>query len=558
MLQRLTIDNYALIEKSVIEFDNGFTVITGETGAGKSIMLDALSLLMGARADSKAMGNKERKMVVEGVFTEPFSDIEKICNENGIDWDKNELILRREITISGKSRGFVNDTPVNLSTLSSIGEKLIDIHSQHSNSLLTKHEEQLAIIDFFGGNLKLLNEYRTAFKSYVSLRNKIKKTKETITQSKENHEFIKFRLEQLDILKPRRGELYDLEKEAEILGDADNVKLSLINAHNLLGGNSSSALKLIQQAHSAIDGIDFELLDNSYGENNIAERLLNLKVELRDISDTLESYTEKIESDPARYEKIQDRIERLYDSMKRFKVRNEDELVTLYENLKKELDSISIGSTNISEMENQLKDLAKDLKEKAEKLSEKRKREADKFTKHIIEKISPLGLPNIKFKVDIQRGKMTTEGQDTINFLCSFNKNHPLQPISDIASGGEISRVMLGIKSVMASHMKLPTIIFDEIDTGVSGEIAHKMGLMMQEMSQTLQVIAVTHLPQVAASGNTHMKVYKDDNKEKTISHIKRLDYNERVKEIAGMLSGSTINEVAIENAKILISNDQL
>ena len=554
MLQRLTIDNYALIEKSVIDFDKGFTVITGETGAGKSIMLDALSLLMGARADTKAMGNKEKKMIVESVFSNPFSEIEKICSENGIDWDPNELIIRREIAVSGKSRGFVNDTPVNLSILSAIGEKLIDIHSQHSSSLLTKPQEQLAIIDTFGGNLELLKEYREVFKSYVALRNKIKKTREDIIKGKENREYIKFRLEQLDALKPKRGELETLEREAEILGDSDKIKSDLTDAHNILGGNGSSALKLIQQAYSVVEGIDFELLDKTGGEN-IPERLNNLKIELRDIADTLEYYNEKIESDPSRYEKIQARIESLYDAMKRFKAKDEEELVTLYENLRKELDSISFGNANISAMESELKEMAKELKEKAERLSESREIAAEKFTDKIIETISPLGMPNIKFKVDIQRGKMTAEGQDSISFLCSFNKNHPQQPISEIASGGEISRVMLGIKAIMASRMNLPTIIFDEIDAGVSGEIAHKMGLMMKEMSQNLQVISVTHLPQVAASGNSHMKVYKDDDTEKTISHIKKLGYNERVMEIAGMLSGSTINDVAIENARILIDN---
>ena len=554
MIEKLTIDNYALIDKSIIDFHKGFTVITGETGAGKSIMLDALSLLMGARADSKAMGNKERKMVVEAIFSSPDPSIEKICDENGIEWDPSELILRREISTSGKSRGFVNDTPVNLAILASISESLLDIHSQHSNSLLNKPLEQLAIIDAFGGTQPLLDNYRNTFKQYVSLRNKIKKIKEAIAKGKENKEFITFRLEQLDKLKPRRGELAVLEKESELLGDAEKIKTDLTEAHSLIGGSSNSALRLLQSASAVLDIIDFDLLDQN-GNDNLGERVNSIKIELRDIADTLEAYAERIDLDPSRFEKVQNRIESLYEVMKRFKVKDEEELVCLHEQLKEELASISGDKNDLPDLELKLKDLAKTLKEEADLLTEARIKSAEKFSETIIEKIKPLGLPNVKFRIDIQKGKMSNEGQDIVTFLCSFNKNHPMQPISEIASGGEIARVMLGIKSVMAETMNLPTIIFDEIDTGVSGEIAHKMGKLMREMSKTIQVMAVTHLPQVAASGNSHLKVYKADEEEKTISHIKSLTEEERVKEIAGMLSGTSINDIALENARILLNS---
>ena len=552
MLSKLTIDNYALIDKSVIDLNKGFTVITGETGAGKSIMLDALSLLMGGRADTKTIGNKNRKMVVEGIFTDPDVGLKKIFDENDIEWDEEELILRREISTSGKSRGFINDSPVNLTVISKVSENLLDIHSQHSNSLLNKSSEQLAIIDAFGDTNALHIQYTKIFRDYVSLRNKIKGIKEAIEQGKENKEFIIFRLEQLDKLKPKRGELANLEREAEILGDAERIKSDLTEAIGLLGEGHNSAIKTLQEVSAVMEKLDFTLLDPK-GDNDLLERVNSIKIELRDISDTMESFAEKIEADPARLEKIQDRISKLYEIMKRFKVKDEDELVALHEHLKEELATITGDNTDISELEKNLKEKARILKQEADKLTESRKKAAKKFSEVIVEKIRPLGLPNIKFNVEIQTGKLTSDGQDTVIFYCSFNKNHPMQPISDIASGGEISRVMLGIKSVMSENMNLPTIIFDEIDTGVSGEIAHKMGQMMKEMSKSLQVLSVTHLPQVAANGDTHLKVYKEDGEERTISHIKELQEEERIKEIAGMLSGSEINEIALENARVLL-----
>lgn len=555
MLTKLSIDNYALIDKSVIDFQDGFTVITGETGAGKSIMLDALSLLTGARADSKAMGNKERKTIVEAFFKSPNQNIKSLFTENNLDWDENELILRREISTNGKSRGFINDTPVNLNVLGKISEKLIEIHSQHSNSLLNDPHEQLSIIDAYGGNESLLSEYKRIFVEYVGLRNEIKKIRENIIKGKENQEFIKFRLEQLDKLKPKRGELVSLEREADILSDADRIKSSLDQAKNLLGGTGESGIKIIQNAVSEINGIDLDLLDHE-GNDNILERLNFIKIELRDIVDSLESYSDKIISDPQRYEKVQKRIESLYELMKRFKVKDEDELVTLHENLKNELSILNGGDTDISKMEMRLKEMAKTLKDKAEALTQARIKSSKKFASEISNRIMPLGLPNIKFDIEINKGKLTSEGQDSVTFYCSFNKNHPAQPLAGIASGGEISRVMLGIKSVIAEKMNLPTIILDEIDTGVSGEIAHKMGTLMKEMAKNIQVVSVTHLPQVAAHGDTHLKVYKADENEKTVSHIRVLNEMEREQEIAGMLSGTKVNPIALENARILLNNN--
>lgn len=552
MLKNLTIENYALIEKSVVNFNDGFTVITGETGSGKSIMLDALSLLTGGRADSKAIGDKAKKMIVEGIFSNPDSSLKEVFEDNGIEWFENELIIRREISPSGKSRVFVNDSQVNLSLLAIITENLIDIHSQHSNSLLNKANEQTAILDAFGDNAKILEEYRKVFRNYVSLRNAIKNLKEKISLAKENKEFISFRLEQLDKLKPKRGELATLEKESDILGDADRIKSDIGESLNLLSEGPHSALKLIQGATSYMEKLDFDILEER--NDNLKERLNNLKIELRDIADTLEGYSEKINSDPQRYEKVQERIEVLYEAMKRFKVKDENELVDLHNRLREEFSALGENNNNVHEMETQLKNMAKILKEKADKLTDARIKAAERFENLLIQKILPLGLPNVKFKIELQKGKLSLEGQDAVTFYCSFNKNHPMQPVSQIASGGEISRVMLGIKSLMAEKMKLPTMIFDEIDTGVSGEIAHKMGRMMKEMAEKIQVMAVTHLPQVAANGNYHLKVYKADKENKTVSFIKELDKEERINELASMLSGTSINDVAIENARILLT----
>lgn len=553
MITNLIIDNYALIDKSVIDFKEGFTIITGETGAGKSIMLDALSLLTGVRADFKAMGTKERKTIVEATFSNPDQALKDLMEKDGLEWDDNQIILRREILPSGKSRGFVNDTPVNISVLSLISRNLFDIHSQNSNFLLNSPEQQLAIIDSFTSNANLLEEYRDTFKKYLSLRNRIKKIKEDSAHIRENRDFIIFRLEQLDKLKPKKGELTILEKEAEMLNDADKIKADLNEVSYLLGESQYSVLKNLQSASSIFNGLDLSLF-NEDEENSLYQRIEDLKIEVRDITNSVQEYADKINSDPARIEKVQKRIDSIYELIKRFKVKDEEELVNLHNKLKEELSILQGENNDTSKLESQLKELGKIMKQKADILSATRETGAKRFAKEIEDKIIPLGMPNAKFKVEVTKGKLSSDGQDNVVFYCSFNKNHPMQPVAEIASGGEISRVMLGIKSVMAERMKIPTVIFDEIDTGVSGEIAHKMAKMMKEISRDTQVISITHIPQVAAAGDLHLRVYKADDADKTVSHIRLLSPRERVEEIAAMLSGNKINTVAMENAEILLN----
>lgn len=556
MLSQLYIENYALIDSTDVKFNPGLTVITGETGAGKSIMLHALGLVMGDRADTKVMGDKSRKTIVEATFQNPPEYLNELLEDEGLDSGNCELILRREINPSGKSRGFINDTPVTLSVLSKISDKLIDIHSQNGNTALRNSEEQLELLDSYAGDRELLETFKNVFNEYVELRSKIKKTKEQQALSRENREYLLFRLEQLDKLKLKEDELPSLEKEFDLLSDADRIKSDLSEAYNFLDGNSQGAIKSINLATSSIDSIDFSLLDRNENDNeNILQRLESVKIELRDIADTISNYMERISSDPEKCEKIKERIDLIYDTLKRFKVKDDTELLTLHERLKEELTGIENEETELPEWGKKLKSIGKTLKEKAEKLSEARAKAAEDFSKELIDRIKPLGMPNVNFEVEITKGKITHSGQDNVVFSCSFNKNHKKQPISEIASGGEISRVMLGIKSIMAEKMQLPTMIFDEIDSGVSGEIAHKMGRMMKEISSKIQVITVTHLPQVAASGLSHFKVYKTDSSEKTISMIKVLNNEERIIEIAGMMSGNEINESAITAARVLLES---
>ena len=555
MLERLVIENYALIEKLDLNFSKGFTIITGETGAGKSIILDALGLLLGERIESKAIADKTKKTLIEAYFTSLPDFLKDIFESNGLEWDKNLTIVRREISPSGRSRAFINDTPVTLQVLSDITLNLIDIHSQHNNLMLMKSSNQLAIIDDFSGNRELLDEYKQLFSKYVELRQEISKIKNNLEKEKEKKEFISFRLEQLDKIKPKLGELEKIEKEFDLLSDAEQIKNDLGEAYSLLDEGENSVLSSVSSIESLIGNVDFSLFAEEE-EENLCERIDAIKIELKDISETISSYIDKVEADPVRLSKLSSRMNLLYDTIKRFKVKDEDELVNLHEELKESLNSIETGDENLSKLEKEAKSLALEIKKQAEILTEKRKEGAEKFAQKLKEIALPLGLANIQLSVELNKGKITSEGQDRIQILCSFNKNQSLQPLASVASGGETSRLMLSIKSIMSGKREMPTVIFDEIDTGVSGEIADKMGVMMKNMAEDMQVIAITHLPQVAAKGVSHFKVYKKDDSEKTVSHVKELTAEERINEIASMLSGSKLNNAALENARVLIKGE--
>lgn len=553
MLSHLLIENYGLIDRVDISLPAGFSVITGETGAGKSMMLGALGMLAGARADSKSTSSAG-KSVVEAVFTDPPVELKPIFEEASVEWDDAEAIVRREVSPGGRTRAFVNDSPVNLSTLSLVASRLIDIHSQHSNMRLGEPREQLRVLDAFAGNGELRSEYRQVFNEYIDVRRRISDYRQEVERHRENRDFLLFRLEQLDRLKPRRGELAEIEKRYEILSDAGEIKDSLSEAAGLLGGLETSALSRLADARAAIGRIDLTLLEeHSPDELSLSRRIESLYVELRDISETVEGYCADVHADPSQLERVSARMSQIYEACKRFKVDNDDQLVELRDDLRRQLDAIDGDSGDIEQLLSRKKELAARLADVADRLSATRREAADRFSEILVDKVHQLGLPNLRFSVMVTAGKYSVDGRDAVQFMCSFNKNQKLMPMGSVASGGEMSRLMLGIKSLMAGDMRLPTIIFDEIDTGVSGEIADRMGRMMGCMGDSMQVLAVTHLPQVAARGGTHFKVYKTDEAERTVTRVARLDSDARDLELAQMLAGPEITEAALANARSLI-----
>lgn len=554
MLESLIIKNYALIDDLSLRFKRGLSIVTGETGAGKSIMLDALSLLLGERADSKAITDKSRKSVIEATFSAPDRSLRGLFDENGLEWNPSELIVRREVSPSGRSRAFVNDTPVTLPVLSSITGNLVDIHSQHSNIILSQSSSHLAIVDAFAGDADKLASYRDDFSAYVALRGKIKKIKNQIEKNRENREFIAFQLEQLDKLKPKRGELRQIEQEFDMLSDSDQIREDLGAAYNCFESGDRSINALLAEATGSISNVNLSLFGEEV-EEELMTRLENLRIELKDITETVYDYLDRVDSDPARLAKVTARMNQLYEAIKRFKVADEEGLVRLHEELRQKLDAIDNGDEDVESMEKEARILAKSLKEKADELSELRIEAAGRLSGMITATAKPLGLQNLRFDIELTRGKLSSDGQDTADFICSFNKNMEMQPMGKVASGGELARLMLSLKSIMARCMNLPTVIFDEVDTGVSGEIADKMGDMMKRMGKEMQVLAITHLPQVASKGDSHFKVYKTDNASRTVSHVKELDREGRVRELASMLSGSKINEAALLNARTLLDN---
>lgn len=554
MLESLIIKNYALIDDLNLRFKRGLSIVTGETGAGKSIMLDALSLLLGERADSKAISDKSRKSVIEAVFSNPDKTLRKFFDSNGLEWNPSELIVRREVSPSGRSRAFVNDTPVTLPVLSSITGNLVDIHSQHSNIVLSQSSSHLAIIDAFAGNSEKLSSYQADFSSYVALRSRIKKIKGQIEKNRENREFIAFQLEQLDKLKPKNGELRQVEQEFDMLSDSDQIREDLGSAYNCFESGDRSINALLAEATDSISRVNLSLFGEDV-EEELMTRLENLRIELKDITETVYDYLDRVDSDPARLAKVTSRMNQIYEAIKRFKVVDEEGLVKLHAELRGKLDAIDNGDVDVETMEKEARRLAKVLKVKADELTDIRREAAERLSVLITETAMPLGLQNLQFRISLVQGKLTSDGQDTADFICSFNKNLEMQPMGKVASGGELARLMLSLKSIMARCMNMPTVIFDEVDTGVSGEIADKMGDMMKRMGKEMQVLAITHLPQVASKGDCHFKVYKTDNAIRTVSHVKELDYDGRIKELAAMLSGSKINDAALLNAKTLLDN---
>lgn len=551
MLKSLHISNYALIDTVDISFHHGFNTITGETGAGKSIMLGALSLILGGRADLKAVRDSGKKSVIEASFeVSKYPKLKEYCLDNDIEWDDTLCILRREIAPAGRSRAFINDSPVTLDLLSHVAMQLVDIHSQHQNQLLTSDEFQLRVIDNLAGNGELLSEYSRRYAAYRNTLKRLHDTKKLIEQNRNDEDFTRFQLEQLDELGLTDGEQEQLEHDRDILSNITDIKTTLSGALDSLSEGTHNALGLLAETSDYCEELSQYLEDS----DNISERLETVRIELRDIAETLSAYDQEFQADPEELEAIESRLNTIYSLQQKHRVSTVGELITLREELRDKLDKLENSTFTIEELEKEARRAKAAAKQLALELSQRRSEEAARLEETLRETAMPLGMKNLRTQVKVSQGELTPTGMDKVEFLFAFNKNQPLMPVGGTASGGEISRLMLSIKAIIATKMQLPSIIFDEVDTGVSGDVANRMGAMMQDISRNIQVITITHLPQVAAKGNAHFKVYKEDDDEATHTRIRELNADDRVDELAVMLSGSKVDEAARANARSLLN----
>ena len=553
MLQSLYIKDYALIHQLQISFEKGFSVITGETGAGKSIMLGAIGLLLGQRADVKTIRKDASKCIIEARFLLEEGRLDSFFDENELEYD-TECILRREVSISGKSRAFINDTPVSLSLMKELGEQLVDIHSQHQNLLLGKEDFQLEVLDIVAADTEQLSVYREKYKQWKRTERSLKELKEQIARDKQDEDYVQYQLDQLDEAALKDGEQEELELEAQTLSHAEEIKSGLFKAEQLLISDEEGLLNDLRNCRNSLQSILgvyptiaelYERLDSSY-------------IELEDIAQEIERQEERLEFNPLRLEQVNNRLNLIYSLQQKHHVQSIAELLELQASFRQRLNALNHSETDIEALEKACSALYKELVKQASDLTKRRNKASEQFEKQMIEMLVPQGLPHARFKVLIsERKELTETGADSVSFLFSANKNGTLQPISQVASGGEISRVMLSVKALISGAVSLPTIIFDEIDTGVSGSIADRMALIMQEMGEKgRQVISITHLPQIAARGKVPYTVYKQDTETETISHITRLDHEGRVEEIAHMLSGASLTSEALENARVLLEGN--
>ncbi|OFY95711.1 MAG: DNA repair protein RecN [Bacteroidetes bacterium RIFCSPLOWO2_12_FULL_31_6] len=551
MLLHLSITNYAIIEKLDIDFNNGFTVITGETGAGKSILLGALSLILGNRVDTGVLNDKEKKCVVEGVFKLAATNFQDFFKENDLDFEE-ETTIRREISSLGKSRAFINDTPVNLNVVKDLAEQLINIHSQHQNLLVKNGNYQLTVVDSYAGILSELEDYEASYKIYQLKKNELVELKNKESKANSEIDFIKFQLNELEVLKLQENEQQQLEEQLDLLNNAEEIKSTLHQANSLLLESEENILrniKIILQSFSKIAH-----LSNDY--QLIYDRLNTLLIELDDVAREISRFNENVNFDSGNSEYLSNRLNNIYTIEKKHQVTNSNDLLSLLTNFKQELAKIESIEDVILDLEKEVLVLEKELFNKAKDISNKRTKSIPKLTQSIQQSLLELGLPHSNFIIKQQvNNELKSTGIDKIEFLFSANKGFEPEEINKIASGGEISRVMLTIKSILAKSKNLSTVVFDEIDTGVSGDIADKMGNIMKQMSNDIQIITITHLPQVAAKGTHHFRIFKEVKGDKTITDIEILDQEGKINEVAKMLSGKELTKAALENAKNLISN---
>ena len=550
MLKQLYIKNFTLIDELNIAFNSGFSVITGETGAGKSIILGAINLLLGQRADTKVIKTDKDKCVIEAHFNLSKYGMDQFFADNDIDYDSEDCIIRREINKNGKSRAFVNDMPVQLTLMRELGEMLVDIHSQHQNLLLQKENFQLNVVDIIAHDEQERKNYQESFKAYRKAHADLKQLEENIAQGKENEEFMRFQFNEIEKANMKADEQENIEQETEQLSHSEEIKEALFEGDGLLTGEERGAVEQVKRAANRLHAIE-QVYPNA---KELAERLDNCHIELKDIAQEISRDTDHIEFDPARLDQLNERLDTIYSLQQKFHVSTIAELLQIKEELGKQLGNIDNSEELLEETRQHVNQLEQLCHEKAEMLTRKREKAALLVEKEMANRLVPLGIPNVRFQIQLTVKELSEDGRDKIAFLFSANRSTPLQPVSQVASGGEIARVMLSLKAMISGAVQLPTIIFDEIDTGVSGRVAEMMAQIMQEMGQhNRQVISITHLPQIAALGTTHYKVSKEETNEGTVSHMRILTDDERIQEIAQMLSGSNISAEAISNAKALL-----
>ena len=550
MLKHLYIKNFALIDILDIDLYPGFSVITGETGAGKSIVLGAIGLLLGQRADLKTLKQGADKCVIEAHFDLSRYDLKPFFDENDIEFDANDCIIRRELTSAGKSRAFINDTPVQLSMLKELGERLVDVHSQHQNLLLNKQDFQMSVLDIIADDAKELADYKTCYDAYHKAANALEELKEEIERNRQNVDFLQFQYQELNEARLMVGEQEELEQKSETMTHSEEIKSALYTADNALQTEGTGIVTQLRSATSALKSVAHVFPE----AEELASRMDSTYIELKDIAQEVGNLMEDVDFNPAELDHINERLDRLYDLQKKYHAEDTEALITLRDSLKEQLEHIENSDETLREREQQVEQLKTQCQQKADALTKLRTKAAKQIETEMQQRLVPLGMPHIRFQISISKENLTTNGQDKVAYLFSANTSTPLQPVSQVASGGEIARVMLALKAMISGAVKLPTIIFDEIDTGVSGKIAEKMAEIMYEMgSHERQVISITHLPQIAALGAAHYKVEKEETPQGTTSRMEMLTSDERITEIAQMLSGSKVTEAAIQNAKQLL-----
>lgn len=550
MLRQLYIRNFTLIDELDITFKPGFSVITGETGAGKSIILGAIGQILGNRADARMVKAGCDKCVIEAHFDLSNYDMESFFNDNDIDYEPEDCIIRRELKANGKSRAFINDTPVALTTARELGQQLVDIHSQHQNLLLQKEDFQLNVVDIIAHNSQLLNDYRTLFDGYAKAKAALREKEEECEKDRANEDFLRFQADELVTAKLIDGEQEELEQELETLSHAEDIKGALFDADNLLSGDDRCITQSCKTMLSRLSDIG----DVYPAIRQVTERIDSAYIELKDIARDISNLAESIDFDPARLTMANERLDTIYTLQKKHHVESVAELIAIRDSLTARLNDITNSEDMLEDMRRQVEDMHRKATEAAARLTESRQEAARHVTEQLLAQMTALGMPNARFEIKFETKELAVDGADRISYMFSANKNVPLEPIAQVASGGEVARVMLSLKAMISGAVKLPTIIFDEIDTGVSGRVAEMMAQIMRQMGRAdRQVISITHLPQIAALGTTHYKVEKTDTDDTTISRMRMLGHDERITEIAQMLSGSNISDAAIENAKSLL-----